>query len=62
MKTSVAIAYFGGKKQLAETLKISRQAVEQWGKYVPETTAYKLQVITKDSLMVNPGVYERRKK
>lgn len=62
MKTSIAIAYFGGKQPLAAALGITRQAIEQWGKHVPEKTAYKLQVLTKDKLMVNPQVYSKRVK
>jgi DNA-binding transcriptional regulator YdaS (Cro superfamily) len=57
MYTDDAVRYFGGRRQLAEALGITRQAVEQWGKIVAEGAAYKLQVITKGKLVVDPKKY-----
>lgn len=65
MKTQDAIAHFGvdrgARSRLAEALGISPGAVSQWGETVPEGQAYKLQVITKGALMVDPGLYSRAK-
>ncbi|ELZ1438241.1 Cro/CI family transcriptional regulator [Acinetobacter baumannii] len=41
MKTSDVLARFNAPK-IAKLLKISRQAVYQWGEYVPEAAAFKL--------------------
>lgn len=59
MKTSEAIQHFGSKKQVAAALKISKQAVSQWGELVPEDTAYKLQVITAGRLQVDVEAYRK---
>ena len=61
MKTIKAVNFYGGRRQLAEALGITRQAVEQWGEYVAEGMAYKLQVLTAGLLMVDPSKYKRRK-
>ena len=57
MLTNDAVQYFGGRRQLAEALGITRQAVEQWGKVVAKGAAYQLQVITKGDLVVDPKKY-----
>ena len=59
MKTSDAIKHFGTKKDVAAALKISKQAVSQWGELVPEDTAYKLQVITAGRLQVDQSAYRK---
>nr|WP_251992246.1 Cro/CI family transcriptional regulator [Acinetobacter sp. ANC 4218] len=41
MKTSDVLARFNAPK-VAQTLKITRQAVYQWGELVPEKSAFKL--------------------
>ncbi|MCL6176160.1 Cro/CI family transcriptional regulator [Acinetobacter baumannii] len=41
MKTSDVLARFNAPK-IAKILKISRQAVYQWGEFVPEAAAFKL--------------------
>ena len=46
MLTSEAVAYFKGKKKLAEALGISPAAVSQWGEVVPELRQYQLQRVT----------------
>jgi len=58
MLTNDAVQYFGGRRQLAEALGISRQAVEQWGKVVAKGAAYQLQVITEGKLVVDPKWYK----
>ena len=62
MNTHDAVQHFGGRRQLAEALGISRQAVEQWGKLVARGMAYRLQVMTKNALVVDEAKYKRRKK
>jgi transcriptional repressor of cell division inhibition gene dicB len=59
MLTNDAVQYYGGRRQLADALGITRQAVEQWGKIVAEGAAYKLQVITKGDLIVDPRKYTK---
>jgi hypothetical protein len=61
MFTNDAVQYFGGRRQLAEALGISRQAVEQWGNLVARGVAYRLQVMTKNKLVVDEAKYKRRK-
>ena len=58
MFTNDAVQYFGGRRQLAEALNITRQAVEQWGEIVAQGAAYKLQVITKGKLVVDSKKYK----
>lgn len=62
MYTDDAVQHFGGRRQLAEALGISRQAVEQWGKLVARGMAYRLQVMTAGKLVVDEAKYKRRKK
>jgi len=58
MLTNDAVQYYGGRRQLADALGITRQAVEQWGKVVAEGMAYKLQVLTRGDLVVDPKKYK----
>ena len=62
MYTEDAVQHFGGRRQLAQALGISRQAVEQWGKLVARGMAYRLQVMTKNALVVDEAKYKRRKR
>jgi DNA-binding transcriptional regulator YdaS (Cro superfamily) len=62
MYTDDAVQHFGGRRQLAQALGISRQAVEQWGKLVARGMAYQLQVMTGGKLVVDEAKYKRRKK
>jgi len=59
MLTNDAVQYYGGRRQLADALGITRQAVEQWGKVVAEGAAYKLQVLTKGDLVVDAKKYAK---
>lgn len=61
MYTNDAVQHFGGRRQLAEALGITRQAVEQWGAVVAEGVAWRLQVMTGGKLIVNEAKYKRRK-
>jgi DNA-binding transcriptional regulator YiaG len=60
MKTQTAVAFFGGRRQLAQALNISVQAVAYWVKRgaVPRGQAYRLQVMTKQQLMVDVTQYK----
>jgi hypothetical protein len=62
MRTEQAVDFFGGRRELAQFLGITRQAVEQWGEYVAEGPAYKLQVLTDGQLMVDPVAYSKASK
>ena len=52
------ISHYGTSGHAAQALEISRQAVDKWPAVVPEGSAYKLQVITKGKLRVNPELYK----
>lgn len=58
MRTSEVIEHFGGVKQVADALEIWPQAVYQWGDIVPESSAYKIEVITDGALKVMGSDYE----
>jgi DNA-binding transcriptional regulator YdaS (Cro superfamily) len=59
MKIQQAETHFGNRRKLAEALGITSQAISQWGKrgQIPEGVAYKLEVLTKGVLKVNPVDY-----
>ena len=60
MKTQTAVDFFGGRRQLAQALNISVQAVAYWVKKgaVPRGQAYRLQVLTEQKLLVDSSVYK----
>jgi hypothetical protein len=64
MHTQVAINYFDGKATnlvtaMAEAgYPISKGAVSQWGKLVPELQARRLEEITGGELTFDPALYE----
>ena len=62
VKTSDAVQHFGGRRQLAEVLGITRQAVEKWGAYVAEGAAYKLQHLTGGRLRVIESAYQKKRR
>jgi DNA-binding transcriptional regulator YdaS (Cro superfamily) len=43
MKTSEAVGFFGTKAEVARQAGVSRSRVSQWGEYVPELQAYRLE-------------------
>lgn len=60
VKTADVLKHFDNSTHaVAKALGITRQAVEQWGENVPETSAYKLQVITAGRLQVDAKAYAR---
>lgn len=62
MKKTAVLAYYANDSHaVAAALGITRQAVEQWGEVVPERSAYKLEVITKGDLKVDPELYRKNK-
>lgn len=69
MKTADALAHFAKTTTkakpsyaIAMTLGVSRQAVEQWGKIVPEGSAYKLQALTMGVLKVDSACYRKSRR
>jgi hypothetical protein len=50
MKKKDAIEYFRSVQLLARALKITRQAVYDWGDEVPEKSALKIERLTKGKL------------
>jgi len=60
MYTDDAVQHFGGRRELAEALGITRQAVEAWGVLVARGVAYRLQVMTGGKLMVDESKYRRK--
>ena len=59
MTYTEACAHFGGERELAAALSISRQAVNLWKKLdvIPIGRAYQLQVLTRGRLRVDPDLY-----
>ena len=49
----------GARTKLADALGVTSGAVSQWGELLPQGQAYKLQVITKGKLKVNPSLYQK---
>ncbi len=63
MLKSKVLAYFNGSHSLvAQELGITRQAVYLWPRIVPQTSAYKLQVLTRGKLKVDPSKYRKNKR
>ncbi|MGR3303770.1 MAG: Cro/CI family transcriptional regulator [Candidatus Scalindua sp.] len=58
IKTADAIKHFGSAVELAKALGISKQAIPQWGKHVPEGRAYQLQIITNGELSTSSPTTE----
>lgn len=50
MKRQKAIDHFGSIPKLAQALKITYEAVRQWGDEVPELRQYQLEKITNGAL------------
>jgi DNA-binding transcriptional regulator YdaS (Cro superfamily) len=62
MKSITCVSYFGGKRQTAEALGLSSQAVHQWRDVVPLASAYKAQVISEGKILVQISLYGRSNK
>lgn len=52
MKRQTAIDYYGSIPKLAQALKITYEAVRQWGDEVPELRQYQLEKLTDGALKV----------
>lgn len=59
MLKTTALAYFKTLSALAQALGVTLQAVSQWGTLVPESSAYKLESITRGKLRVDPKLYAK---
>lgn len=59
MLKSTVLKYYGTGAAVARALKISSAAVTQWPDVIPEKQAYRLQVLTKRVLKVDPSLYEK---
>ena len=46
LKKSDAISFYGTKAALARAVGVNRQAVQQWGEYLPDDKAWYLHHIT----------------
>ena len=51
LTTQAAIEHFGGVNELREALGVSRQAINQWGQFVPIGRAFELQIMTGGALV-----------
>ncbi len=57
MKKQDAISYFGTQAKIARAAGISRQAVSQWGEFVPPAIATLLAKISGGKLIFDPSSY-----
>lgn len=58
MRTTAVINYYGsrgGVRGLANALGISVQGIYQWGEWVPESSARRLEKITQGALRIDPS-------
>jgi DNA-binding transcriptional regulator YdaS (Cro superfamily) len=59
MRKGDVIQHFGSQTKAALALGVTKSAVSQWGEIIPEGMAYKIQVITRGKLRVDPALYEK---
>jgi hypothetical protein len=57
MRKDLVIEHFGSPRAVAEALDITVQAVSAWGPLVPESSAYKIESVTRRKLKVDPADY-----
>lgn len=57
MKKEKVLEYFGGKFETAKAIGVTRQYVGQWPDIIPMGMAYKIEVVTKGLLKVDPALY-----
>jgi hypothetical protein len=57
MKKTEAISHFGNQAKIARAVGISRQAVSQWGEFVPPAIAALLAKISGGKLIFDPSSY-----
>lgn len=58
MKTIDAITYYGTTAALATTLEVTSGAISQWGEFVPEWAAGRLNKETKGKLFYDIELYK----
>lgn len=51
------VRYYGSMAAAGRAMGISKSAVSQWPELVPELWAYKIQVLTKGALRLDPKLY-----
>lgn len=61
MKKSDVVEHFGSETAAAAALGVTKQAVNGWDEIVPEGIAYKIQVLTRGKLKVDPEIYRHLK-
>jgi len=60
MQKHHVIEFFDGKQiNVAKALNVSKGAVSQWGRIIPEPQAMKLERLTGGALVYDPGLYEK---
>ena len=57
MKKQTAISYYGSQVRLAKAAGVSKQAVWNWGEFVPPTIAELLHKNTNGALQYDPSAY-----
>lgn len=62
MHKGKVLEFFGTQAKTARALGITRVSVHSWPEIIPEGAAYKLQVITRGKLKVDPALYPPRSK
>jgi hypothetical protein len=61
MDKQKAMDYYGSLTKLARAVDRTPSSVSEWPEIVPEGMAYKIQVLTRGRLKVDPEVYRRGK-
>ena len=61
MRKADVLSHFKKQTRIARVLGLTKSAVSQWGEVIPEGMAYKLEVITRGKLRVDPSLYEQGK-
>lgn len=61
MKTDQVLAYFGGKRETAEALGLSTQAVQAWKTIIPQVQAWRIDRMTNGALKIDESLYSIRK-
>jgi hypothetical protein len=56
------IQFFGSNGKAAQALNLTSQAISMWKDPIPEGVAYKVQVLSKGKLRVDPADYPRKVK
>lgn len=59
MLTTDAVRFYGSKNAVAKAGEVTRQAVSNWGKFVPERVAHRLEEHSRGKLTVDLDLYRR---